>query len=42
LVFLVSKRADRISRNPQTGKAIKIAGKNVAKFKEEMKLAGAV
>lgn len=29
----VSKRAARNGRNPQTGKAIKIAAKNVVKFK---------
>ncbi len=29
----VSKRAAREGRNPQTGKAIKIAAKNVVKFK---------
>ena len=31
--FKVSKRAARTGRNPQTGKAIKIAAKKVAKFK---------
>jgi DNA-binding protein HU-beta len=31
--FSVSKRAAREGRNPQTGKTIKIAAKNVAKFK---------
>ena len=31
--FSVSKRAARTGRNPQTGKAIKIAAKKVAKFK---------
>ena len=31
--FSVSKRAARVGRNPQTGKAIKIAAKKVAKFK---------
>jgi DNA-binding protein HU-beta len=30
--FSVSKRAARTGRNPQTGKAIKIAAKKVAKF----------
>lgn len=30
--FGVSKRAAREGRNPQTGKPIKIAAKNVAKF----------
>ena len=31
--FSVSKRAARTGRNPQTGAAIKIAAKKVAKFK---------
>ena len=31
--FSVSKRAARKGRNPQTGKEIKIAAKNVIKFK---------
>ncbi len=31
--FSVSKRAARTGRNPQTGEAIKIAAKNVIKFK---------
>ena len=31
--FSVAKRAARAGRNPQTGKAIKIAAKKVAKFK---------
>ncbi len=31
--FSVSKRAARNGRNPQTGKAIKIAARKVAKFK---------
>ncbi len=31
--FSVSKRAAREGRNPQTGKTISIAAKNVAKFK---------
>ena len=31
--FSVSQRAAREGRNPQTGKTIKIAAKNVAKFK---------
>lgn len=31
--FGVAKRAARVGRNPQTGKAIKIAAKKVAKFK---------
>ena len=31
--FSVAKRAARAGRNPQTGKAIKIAARKVAKFK---------
>ena len=31
--FSVSKRAEREGRNPQTGAKIKIAAKNVVKFK---------
>lgn len=31
--FSVSQRAARTGRNPQTGKEIKIAAKNVVKFK---------
>jgi len=31
--FKVAKRAARTGRNPQTGKALKIAAKKVAKFK---------
>lgn len=31
--FSVSKRSARTGRNPQTGKEIKIAARNVAKFK---------
>lgn len=31
--YSVSKRAARTGRNPQTGKEIKIAAKNVVKFK---------
>ncbi|MDP2089576.1 MAG: HU family DNA-binding protein [Flavobacteriaceae bacterium] len=31
--FSISKRAARSGRNPQTGKTIKIAAKNVVKFK---------
>jgi DNA-binding protein HU-beta len=30
--FSVAKRAARVGRNPQTGKALKIAAKKVAKF----------
>ncbi len=37
--FSVSKRAARTGRNPQTGKAIKIAAKKVAKFKAGAELA---
>ncbi len=40
--FSVAKRAARDGRNPQTGKTIKIAAKNVAKFKVGAKLADAV
>lgn len=40
--FKVSKRAARNGRNPQTGKAIKIAAKKVAKFKAGAGLAKAV
>lgn len=38
----VSKRAARTGRNPQTGKAIQIAAKNVAKFKAGAGLSKAV
>ena len=38
----VSKRAAREGRNPQTGKTIKIAAKNVVKFKAGAGLSGAV
>lgn len=38
----VSKRAARDGRNPQTGKAIKIAAKNVVKFKGGAELDGHV
>lgn len=31
--FSISRRAARTGRNPQTGKEIKIAAKNVVKFK---------
>ena len=37
--FSVSKRAARTGRNPQTGKAIKIAAKKVVKFKAGTELA---
>ncbi len=40
--FSVAKRAARTGRNPQTGKAIKIAAKKVVKFKAGSELAGAV
>jgi DNA-binding protein HU-beta len=40
--FSVTKRAARDGRNPQTGKTIKIAAKNVAKFKVGSRLADAV
>ena len=38
----VTKRAARNGRNPQTGKAIKIAAKNVVKFKPGAELKGSV
>lgn len=38
----VSKRAAREGRNPQTGKTIKIAAKNVVKFKSGSDLQKAV
>lgn len=40
--FSVSKRAARTGRNPQTGKAIKIAARKVAKFKAGKDLSTAV
>lgn len=40
--FAVTKRAARKGRNPQTGKEIKIAAKNVVKFKVGADLAKAV
>lgn len=40
--FTVTKRAARTGRNPQTGKAIKIAAKKVAKFKAGAELGKAV
>ncbi len=40
--FSVTKRAARTGRNPQTGKAIKIAARKVAKFKPGKDLAAAV
>ena len=38
----VSERAAREGRNPQTGKTIQIAKKNVVKFKAGAELSGAV
>ena len=38
----VSKRAARDGRNPQTGATIKIAAKNVVKFKAGSELSNAV
>jgi DNA-binding protein HU-beta len=38
----VSKRAAREGRNPQTGATIKIAAKNVVKFKAGAEVSGAV
>ena len=40
--FSVASRTARDGRNPQTGKTIKIAAKNVAKFKVGSRLADAV
>ena len=40
--FKIMKRAARTGRNPQTGKAIKIAAKKVAKFKAGASLAKSV
>ncbi len=40
--FSVSKRSARQGRNPQTGAAIKIAARKVARFKPGSKLAEAV
>ena len=40
--FSGSNRSARTGRNPQTGKEIKIAAKNVVKFKAGADLAGAV
>ncbi|HAQ71216.1 HU family DNA-binding protein [Salibacteraceae bacterium] len=40
--FSVSNRSARTGRNPQTGKEIKIAAKNVVKFKAGADLGGAV
>jgi len=38
----VAKRAARQGRNPQTGKTIKIAAKNVVKFRPGAELKGSV
>ncbi|HLW30200.1 MAG TPA: HU family DNA-binding protein [Brumimicrobium sp.] len=40
--FSISARAARVGRNPQTGKEIQIAAKNVVKFKAGTELANAV
>ncbi|RFM28198.1 HU family DNA-binding protein [Deminuibacter soli] len=40
--FSVSKRAARTGRNPQTGAAIKIKAKKVARFKAGKELAGKI
>ena len=40
--FIVTKRAARTGRNPQTGKAIQIKAKKVAKFKAGSELAAIV
>ena len=40
--FSISQRAARTGRNPQTGKEIKIAAKNVVKFKAGADLSGKV
>ncbi|MCB0481492.1 MAG: HU family DNA-binding protein [Flavobacteriales bacterium] len=40
--FSISKRSARTGRNPQTGKEIKIAAKNVVKFKAGAELSSAV
>ena len=40
--FGVSNRAARTGRNPQTGKEIKIAAKNVVRFKAGSELSGKV
>ena len=40
--FSISARAARTGRNPQTGKEIQIAAKNVAKFKAGKSLGEAV
>ncbi len=38
--FSVSKRQARVGRNPQTGEAIKIKAKKVARFKAGKELSG--
>ncbi|MBD81267.1 MAG: DNA-binding protein [Crocinitomicaceae bacterium] len=40
--FSISKRSARTGRNPQTGKEIQIAAKNVVKFKAGAELSGSV
>ena len=40
--FSISNRAARTGRNPQTGKEIKIAAKNVVRFKAGSELSGKV
>jgi nucleoid DNA-binding protein len=40
--FSVSRREARSGRNPQTGKSIKIAAKNVVKFKPGKELSDSV
>lgn len=40
--FSISERAARTGRNPQTGKEIQIAAKNVVKFKAGTELASSV
>jgi DNA-binding protein HU-beta len=40
--FSVTKRPARKGRNPQTGKEIKIAAKNVVRFKAGAELSGTV
>ena len=40
--FSISKRAARTGRNPRTGESIKIAAKNVVKFKAGKELSGKV
>ncbi len=40
--YLISKRAARTGRNPQTGTAIKIAARNVVRFRPGKELSGSV